>query len=104
MVCACVDIGTNTTRVLVADVKDGRLTEVLQQRVFTRIGTGPLIAPEKIAEVARVVGGQVELARLAGARGVRIVATAAGGGIGTTSAWRSGSTTWPPPNTSDPAR
>jgi exopolyphosphatase/guanosine-5'-triphosphate,3'-diphosphate pyrophosphatase len=77
MVCACVDIGTNTTRVLVADVKDGRLTEVLQQRVFTRIGTGPMIAPEKIAEVARVVAAQVALARAAGAERVRVVATAA---------------------------
>jgi exopolyphosphatase / guanosine-5'-triphosphate,3'-diphosphate pyrophosphatase len=77
MVCACVDIGTNTTRVLVADVKDGRLTEVLQQRVFTRIGTGPMIAREKIAEVARVVAAQVELARSAGAERVRVVATAA---------------------------
>jgi exopolyphosphatase/guanosine-5'-triphosphate,3'-diphosphate pyrophosphatase len=77
MVCACVDIGTNTTRVLVADVKDGRLTEVLQQRVFTRIGTGPVIAREKIAEVARVVATQVELARSAGAERVRVVATAA---------------------------
>jgi exopolyphosphatase/guanosine-5'-triphosphate,3'-diphosphate pyrophosphatase len=76
MVCACVDIGTNTTRVLVADVKDGRLTEVLQQRVFTRIGTGPVIAPEKIAEVARVVADQVELAHIAGAARVRVVATA----------------------------
>jgi exopolyphosphatase/guanosine-5'-triphosphate,3'-diphosphate pyrophosphatase len=77
MVCACVDIGTNTTRVLVADVKDGRLTEVLQQRVFTRIGTGPVIAREKIAEVARVVADQVALARAAGAERVRVVATAA---------------------------
>jgi exopolyphosphatase / guanosine-5'-triphosphate,3'-diphosphate pyrophosphatase len=77
MVCACVDIGTNTTRVLVADVKDGRLTEVLQQRVFTRIGTGPVLPPEKIAEVARVVATQVELARSAGAERMRVVATAA---------------------------
>jgi len=77
MLCACVDIGTNTTRVLVADVRDGRLTEVLQQRVFTRIGTGPVIAPGKIAEVARVVADQVRLARSAGAEGVRVVATAA---------------------------
>jgi exopolyphosphatase / guanosine-5'-triphosphate,3'-diphosphate pyrophosphatase len=77
MICACVDIGTNTTRVLVADVKAGRITEVLQQRVFTRIGTGPMIAREKIAEVARVVAAQVELARSAGAEHVRVVATAA---------------------------
>src|SRR5690349_10147233 len=77
MVCACVDIGTNTTRVLVADVKDGRLIEVLQQRAFTRIGMTPEIPEEKIAEVARVVAEQVELAHGAGAAGVRVVATAA---------------------------
>jgi exopolyphosphatase/guanosine-5'-triphosphate,3'-diphosphate pyrophosphatase len=77
MVCACVDIGTNTTRVLVADVQDGRLTEVLQQRAFTRIGLTPQIPPEKIAEVAAVVAEQVALAHDAGAAGVRVVATAA---------------------------
>ena len=76
MVCACVDIGTNTTRVLVADVKDGRLTEVLQRRAFTRIGTQPEIPPEKIEEVARVVSEQVALAAMAGAERVRVVATA----------------------------
>jgi exopolyphosphatase / guanosine-5'-triphosphate,3'-diphosphate pyrophosphatase len=77
VVCACVDIGTNTTRVLVADVKDGRLTEVLQQRAFTRIGMAPEIARAKIEEVGRVVADQVALARETGAAGVRVVATAA---------------------------
>ncbi len=77
MVCACVDIGTNTTRVLVADVKDGRLTEVRQQRAFTRLGMAPEIAAEKIAEVAGVVAEQVAFAHASGARGVRVVATAA---------------------------
>jgi exopolyphosphatase / guanosine-5'-triphosphate,3'-diphosphate pyrophosphatase len=76
MVCACVDIGTNTTRVLVADVKDGRLHEVLQRRAFTRIGTQAEIPREKIDEVARVVAEQVALAGEAGAERVRIVATA----------------------------
>jgi exopolyphosphatase/guanosine-5'-triphosphate,3'-diphosphate pyrophosphatase len=76
MKCACVDIGTNTTRVLVADVNDGRLTEVLQQRVFTRIGTAGEIPPAKIDEVARVVSEQVALAATAGAERVRVVATA----------------------------
>jgi exopolyphosphatase / guanosine-5'-triphosphate,3'-diphosphate pyrophosphatase len=77
MVCACVDIGTNTTRVLVAEVKGGRLTEVLQQRAFTRIGMTPEIPHAKIAEVAGVVAEQVALARQAGAQRVRVVATAA---------------------------
>lgn len=77
MVCACVDIGTNTTRVLVADVKDGRLTEVRQQRAFTRLGMAPEIAAEKIAEVAGVVAEQVAFAHASGAQGIRVVATAA---------------------------
>jgi exopolyphosphatase/guanosine-5'-triphosphate,3'-diphosphate pyrophosphatase len=76
MVCACVDIGTNTTRVLVADVKDGRLTEVLQRRAFTHIGTRPEIPRDKIDEVAQVVAEQVALAATAGAERVRVVATA----------------------------
>ena len=40
MLCGCIDIGTNTTRVLVADARDGRLVEVLQRRAFTRLGRG----------------------------------------------------------------
>jgi exopolyphosphatase/guanosine-5'-triphosphate,3'-diphosphate pyrophosphatase len=81
MVCACVDIGTNTTRVLVGEAVSGGLTEILQQRAFTRIGTGMKpgaeIPREKIEEVARVVAEQVALARSAGADHVRVVATAA---------------------------
>jgi exopolyphosphatase/guanosine-5'-triphosphate,3'-diphosphate pyrophosphatase len=81
MVCACVDIGTNTTRVLVAEVGGGRLTELLQQRAFTRIGKGMKagadIPPEKIAEVAAVVRRQVALAESLGADRIRVVATAA---------------------------
>jgi exopolyphosphatase/guanosine-5'-triphosphate,3'-diphosphate pyrophosphatase len=81
MVCACVDIGTNTTRVLVGEATAGRLTEILQQRAFTRIGKGMKpgaeIPREKIEEVARVVAQQVALARSVGADDVRVVATAA---------------------------
>jgi exopolyphosphatase / guanosine-5'-triphosphate,3'-diphosphate pyrophosphatase len=81
MLCACIDIGTNTTRVLVAEAADGRVTEVLQQREFTRIGkglkAGAEIPREKIEEVARVVAEQRALAERLGAEHVRVVATAA---------------------------
>ena len=40
MLCGCIDIGTNTTRVLVAEARDGGLSEVLQRRAFTRLGRG----------------------------------------------------------------
>ena len=81
MICGCIDIGTNTTRVLVSEVDGERLAEVLQQRVFTRIGKGMTAGGEipaaKTAEVAAVVARQLALAREAGARHVRVVATAA---------------------------
>jgi exopolyphosphatase / guanosine-5'-triphosphate,3'-diphosphate pyrophosphatase len=80
MLCACIDIGSNTTRVLVADVVDGRLREVLQQRAFTRIGKGLKggeIPREKIAEVARVVAEQRAIVDQLGCVALRVVATAA---------------------------
>jgi exopolyphosphatase / guanosine-5'-triphosphate,3'-diphosphate pyrophosphatase len=80
MLCACIDIGSNTTRVLVADVEDGQLREVLQQRAFTRIGKGLKggeIPREKIAEVARVVADQRAIVEQLGCVALRVVATAA---------------------------
>ncbi len=81
MLCACIDIGTNTTRVLVAEAREGRLTEVMQRRAFTRMGKGMAgdgaILPEKIAEVAGVVAEQRRLADELGAAHLRVVATAA---------------------------
>ena len=86
MLCACIDIGSNTTRVLVAEASDGGLTEVLQRRAFTRIGSALRadgdIGPAKLDEVAGVVAEQVRLARAAGADRLRIVATAAIRGAG----------------------
>ena len=78
---ACIDVGTNTTRLLVADCQDGRLVEVHQERAFTRIGKElsgrGTIGEAKIAEVVRVVGVQLASAYAHGAREVRGVATAA---------------------------
>jgi exopolyphosphatase / guanosine-5'-triphosphate,3'-diphosphate pyrophosphatase len=80
MLCACIDIGSNTTRVLVAGVEDGHLREVLQQRAFTRIGKGLKggeIPHEKIAEVAAVVAAQRAIVEELGCVALRVVATAA---------------------------
>jgi len=80
MLCGCIDIGTNTTRVLVADTRDGGLREVLQQRAFTRLGRGlvpgGMIPPARIAETASVVAELHALAEQVGARTIRAVATA----------------------------
>jgi exopolyphosphatase / guanosine-5'-triphosphate,3'-diphosphate pyrophosphatase len=75
MLCACIDIGSNTTRLLVAEVTDGQLREVLAQRAFTRLGAKGGIGPRKVAEVAASVATQVRVAREAGAERIRTVGT-----------------------------
>jgi exopolyphosphatase/guanosine-5'-triphosphate,3'-diphosphate pyrophosphatase len=81
MLCAAVDIGSNTTRVLVAEPQDGQLRKVMEQRAYTRIEKNDKrrgrITAEKIGEIAEVVATQVRLARELGAEATRIVATAA---------------------------
>ena len=86
MRCACIDIGSNTTRLLVADVvarggADLRLVPVVERRAFTQLGRAcradaalPAAAREALA---RVVAEQAREARSLGARRLRVVATAA---------------------------
>ncbi len=78
---ACIDIGSNTTRLLVADCDGPRLQDVHQERVFTRVSRGiegdGTIAPAKITEVVEAVAEQWQRARELGAADVRGVATAA---------------------------
>ena len=81
MICACIDIGSNTTRLLVADAGNGQLRELMTQRAFTRIGksldAGGAISAEKVAETAEVVATQAKIAREVGAEHIVTVATAA---------------------------
>jgi exopolyphosphatase / guanosine-5'-triphosphate,3'-diphosphate pyrophosphatase len=81
VLCAAIDIGSNTTRVLVAEPADGQLRRVMDQRAYTRLGKASrrdgAIDSEKVAEVADVVATQVRLAHELGAEAIRIVATAA---------------------------
>src|SRR3954451_15633464 len=74
---ACVDIGSNTTRLLVADVEGGALKEVRAERAFTRLGPGRRLSDGRCREVAALVAAQVRRARDDGAESVRIVGTAA---------------------------
>ena len=81
MLCAAIDIGSNTTRLLVAEPVDGQLKKVMEQRAYTRINkairdSGEIPA-KKASEVAEVVATQVRLARELGAETIRAVATAA---------------------------
>jgi exopolyphosphatase/guanosine-5'-triphosphate,3'-diphosphate pyrophosphatase len=56
---AAVDLGTNSTRLLVADVEDGRVDEVVRRSVVTRLGEGVdarrRLLPVPIARVRNVL-------------------------------------------------
>ena len=78
---ACIDIGSNTTRLLLAECDWGRVRELHQERAFTRIGQAlrddGVIPAAKVEEVAAVVAAQVAVARELGAAETHGVATAA---------------------------
>jgi len=77
---ACIDIGSNTTRLLVADCDGELLRVVAEQRAFTHIARDLVdgaIADEKLGEVSREVAGQLGTAHELGTETVYAVATAA---------------------------
>src|SRR3954470_133147 len=78
---ASIDVGSNTTRLLVAEVRDGRLRELMSQRAYTRLGEsitkGTDIPGGKVAETAAIVERQARQARELGARDIVVVGTAA---------------------------
>ena len=78
---AVIDIGTVTTRLLVADTDGDTVDEVVRRTVVTHLGEG-LHASGRLSEagidrVARTVGGFVEEAERLGACSVTAVATSA---------------------------
>jgi exopolyphosphatase / guanosine-5'-triphosphate,3'-diphosphate pyrophosphatase len=76
---ACIDIGSNTTRLLVAEPNGAALREVLARRMFVPLIHGPrdTIDPETVGVLASVVAAHAATARECGARRVHVVATAA---------------------------
>ena len=78
---ACIDIGSNTTRLLVADCTHGGIEEIHQERAFTHLAAGRqadgAISSAKLAEVAALVAAQLQAAQRLGCSEVRAVATAA---------------------------
>jgi exopolyphosphatase / guanosine-5'-triphosphate,3'-diphosphate pyrophosphatase len=81
MLCGAIDIGSNTTRLLVAEPEEGQLRKVMEQRAYTRFDKESKhkgrVTAEKIAELADVVDTHVRLAQELGAEATRVVATAA---------------------------
>jgi exopolyphosphatase/guanosine-5'-triphosphate,3'-diphosphate pyrophosphatase len=79
---ATIDLGTNTVRLLVADVvRGGSWTSVHEEQRVTRLGEGLAAAGElgaaPMARTAATVREYVERARALGARRIRVVGTSA---------------------------
>lgn len=79
---AAVDVGTNSTRLLAADVADGRVTaELARDMVITRLGRGVdatrRFDPAALARTLEVVGGYADRCRALGVEAVRVAATSA---------------------------
>jgi exopolyphosphatase/guanosine-5'-triphosphate,3'-diphosphate pyrophosphatase len=81
LLCAAIDIGSNTTRLLVAEPSEGQLKKVMEQRAYTRIGKAldddGSIEQAMVNEIGEVVATQVRLAEELGAEVIKAVATAA---------------------------
>jgi exopolyphosphatase/guanosine-5'-triphosphate,3'-diphosphate pyrophosphatase len=78
---AAVDLGTNSTRLLVADVEDGRLDEVLRRLTITRLGEGVderrRLLPVPIARVRNCLADYRRELEAAGASRALAIATSA---------------------------
>jgi exopolyphosphatase / guanosine-5'-triphosphate,3'-diphosphate pyrophosphatase len=78
---AAVDLGTNSTRLLVADVQDGRLDEVVRRLKITRLGEGVderrRLLPAPIARVRNVLTDFRREAEQLGAERTLAIATSA---------------------------
>jgi exopolyphosphatase / guanosine-5'-triphosphate,3'-diphosphate pyrophosphatase len=78
---AAIDLGTNTTRLLVADIEDGRVDEVLRRTRITRLGEGVdsrrRLLPVAIARVRNCLSDYRRELETAGAERALAVATSA---------------------------
>ena len=78
---AVIDIGTNTTRLLVAQVEDGEVVELERRTIITRLGQGVdatgRLADEAMDRVAEAIAGYREVIDRLGASKVVAVATSA---------------------------
>jgi exopolyphosphatase / guanosine-5'-triphosphate,3'-diphosphate pyrophosphatase len=78
---AVIDIGTNSVKLLVGDVKDGFITPAWEDSKQTRLGAGlyteHCLQPHAIANTAEAVGNYATEAKQRGAQSVLVIATSA---------------------------
>jgi exopolyphosphatase/guanosine-5'-triphosphate,3'-diphosphate pyrophosphatase len=78
---AAIDCGTNSIRLLVADIAGGQLVDVVRRLEIVRLGQGVdrtgRLAPEAITRTRRALAVYAEQIRELGAEPVRMVATSA---------------------------
>ncbi len=81
MIVAAIDLGTNTTRLLVGDVEDGRVEELHRETRITRLGEGVdsrhRLLPVPIARVRNALSDYRRTAESLGAERTLLVATSA---------------------------
>jgi exopolyphosphatase / guanosine-5'-triphosphate,3'-diphosphate pyrophosphatase len=78
---AAIDIGTVSTRLLIADVRDGEVNEVLRHTIITHLGEGLTrtgrLSEEAMARVTGVIQGFMRDCAEAGVESIMAVATSA---------------------------
>lgn len=78
---AVIDVGTNSTRLLVADVEGGRVSPVDRRSTVTRLGRGVdlsgRLASEAIEDVCAAIGSYIGILEELGAETVDAIATSA---------------------------
>ena len=78
---AIIDVGSNSVKLLVADVSEGVVTPIVHKGVQTRLGRGVFdtgrLLPEAISDTASVVSAFAARAKEEGAETVRLLATSA---------------------------
>ena len=78
---AVIDVGTNSARLLVADVADGRVSPVERRSTVTRLGRGVdlsgRLSAEAIEDACAAIGGYVATIEELGAEAVEAIATSA---------------------------
>jgi exopolyphosphatase / guanosine-5'-triphosphate,3'-diphosphate pyrophosphatase len=78
---AVIDVGTNSTRLLVADMEEGKVAPLERRSTVTRLGRGVdlsgHLAAEAIEDVCAAIGGYIGILEELGAETVDAIATSA---------------------------